>query len=91
MKYYKQSGSIYDTYYALDESAKLLLVIEERFADACREFTDCIIVSACSPERGTYDTVGVEVIKTYTEITSKEFNNIKKAASDFVKKIEEVE
>lgn len=88
MNYYKQTGSIWDTFYALDEEQNRLAAIEVRYTGSDRAYLDCYIINNYSAERSNYDTNAVRAIKKYESITKTEWNALKSEINNYVKKLE---
>ncbi len=78
MKYFKQQGSEWVTFFGLDESKSVLIKLEVRANSA-------ILVEKSSAEDGNYDTVVADIIKTYPPATVKEWNAFKKEITDYIK------
>jgi hypothetical protein len=88
MNYYKQTGSIWDTFYALDEDNQRLAAIEVRYTSSDRSQLDCYIINNYSAERSNYDTNAVRAIKKYESTTKTEWNSIKSDITAYLKKLE---
>jgi len=85
MKYFKQEGSVWDTYYALDVVNATVDVVEARYTDTAKGFVETYVVATCTAARGSYDVQAAEEISGYTPITAKEWHVLKKEVADNIK------
>ena len=88
MIYVKQSGSQWESAYAVDEENKVVSEITTRFSDGSKNFISDYIASTHSAARGTFDPMAVEALKQLDTITKKEWNDVKKAMNEYVKFME---
>ena len=88
MIYTKLVGSQIDSYYCIDEETSSVAVIEVHYTDASKQFTSDYTSSFGSAARGSYDALSVKAIKKYEPVTKKEWNDVKKDFTDFVKYLE---
>lgn len=85
MKYFKQSGAVYDFYYAVNTDKREVQAIERRCTDNTKTYIDCYIVTVYSAKRGTYDQAATEAIMALEEITQKDWRDAKKDMNDYTK------
>jgi len=85
MKYFKQSGSVWDTYYCLDKENASVSIVEARYTDTAKCLVDTYLVATNTAARGSYDVQAAEEISGYTAITAKEWHALKKEVADSIK------
>jgi hypothetical protein len=85
MEYYKQEGSYWTTFYALNLTKSTLLVLELRYSNPSNHVLDTIYSSAyTSPEEFTEQ--NVTAIRRYEHIQKKDFIKAQKEAAEWIKK-----
>ena len=85
MKYFKQVGSVYDFYYAVNLEKKEVTSIERRCTDKTKTYIDSYLVTSYAASRGTYDQAATNAILKLEEITQKEWRDAKKDVADYTK------
>jgi hypothetical protein len=88
IKYYKQEGSHWTTYYALDKDNGTVHAIEARYRDSAKGLIDTYVTASMSVSRGSYDLQAAQEISTYDALTAKEWGAIKKEVTDYIKTLE---
>ena len=81
----KNEGSVWTSYYAVDQEERRIDSIEVRYTDPSRAYLDTYIVATHSADRGTYDALAAKVVMSYETITEKEWKEVKKDLTDFLK------
>ena len=81
----KNEGSSWTSYYAVDQEEQRIDSIEVRYTDASHSYLDTYLVATYSADRGTYDALAAEVVMKYEIITEKEWKDVKKDITDFLK------
>lgn len=88
MIYVKQVGSHWESVYAIDEENTVVSEITTRFSDISKNLISDYLASTYSASRGSYDPMAVEALKNLEQITKKEWNDVKKSLSEYVKFME---
>ena len=88
MNYYKLSGSTYDTFFAVDKENTTCTTVEIRYYNCHREAIDSVVLTKNTVDRGTYDSLAVEAIEKYDNISEKDFKAAKRIAQDWIKEVE---
>lgn len=87
MKYFKLTGSVWDTYFSVDEENCVCNAVEVRFTDNAKGFVETYVVATYSTTRGTYDALAIEEVKGYETISAAEWKRVKKDFTDYMKEV----
>lgn len=88
MIFTKLSGGICDSYYAIDQENATVAVIEIHYTNSSKQMVSDYTSAFNSAARGSYDVLAVEALKKYEVITKKDWNDVKKDFTDFIKYLE---
>jgi hypothetical protein len=88
MKYVKQAGSVWDTYYAIDDDNLAVSAVEARYTDATKTYIETYLITNYNASRGTYDGIARDSLADLDKITQKEWNEAKKDCLAFIKYVE---
>jgi hypothetical protein len=89
MKYVKQAGSVWDTYYAIDDENLCVSAVEARYTGPDKTYIETYLITNYSASRGTYDGIARDSLKELETITQKEWNEAKKDSQAFIKYLED--
>ena len=78
---YKIIGSVEDSYYAVDEEGKVIIVLTSTIIIVIRKLLQTMFALVCSVEIGSYDVLAVEELKEYEKISKSEWAGVK---ADFI-------
>lgn len=85
MFYVKQSGSQWESVYAVDEENLVVSEITARFSENTESIVTDYIASTHSVGSNSYDAMAIEALKVADKITKKDWADSKKAFIEYVK------
>ena len=88
MKYVKQKGSVWDTFYAIDDENLCVSAVEARYTGTDKTYIETYLITNYSASRGTYDGIARDSLANLDTITQKEWNEAKKDCLAFIKYVE---
>jgi len=89
MRYVKQVGSVWDTYYSIDDENYCVSAIEIRYTATDKTYIETYLITNYSASRGTYDGIARDSLKGLDTITQKEWNDTKKECMAYIKYLED--